>query len=129
MKKFENFCKALDNLRLVRDTREPYDVMTLTGSIALFEICFEQAWKAMKERLTGHGFPEGQTGSPRQIVKLAYSAGMVRDEKGWLAMLVSRNDAAHSYNEEIALGLMQAIKETYIALFEDLKAELAENWM
>ena len=54
---------------------------------------------------------------------------MVRDEKGWLAMLVSRNDAAHSYNEEIALGLMQAIKETYIALFEDLKAELAENWM
>lgn len=23
-----------------------YDVMTLTGSVALFEICFEQSWKA-----------------------------------------------------------------------------------
>ena len=129
MKKFENFCKALDNLRLVQDTTEPYDVMTLTGSIALFEICFEQAWKAMKEILTDHGYSEGQTGSPKQIVKLAYSAGMVQDEKGWLAMLVSRNDAAHSYNEEVALGLIQLIKENYISLFEVLKTELADNWM
>lgn len=129
MKKFENFCKALDNLRLVQDTTEPYDVMTLTGSIALFEICFEQAWKAMKELLTDHGYSEGQTGSPKQIVKLAYSAGMVQDEKGWLAMLVSRNDATHSYNEEVALGLIRLIKENYIALFEVLKTELAENWM
>ena len=129
MKKFENFCKALDNLRLVQDTTEPYDEMTLTGSIALFEICFEQAWKAMKEILTDHGYSEGQTGSPKQIVKLAYSAGMVQDEKGWLAMLVSRNDAAHSYNEEVALGLIQLIKEKYISLFEVLKTELADNWM
>ena len=37
MKKFENFCKALDNLRLVRDLNEPYDVLTLTDSAALFE--------------------------------------------------------------------------------------------
>ena len=54
MKKYENFCKALDNLRLVRDLNEPYDVLTLTGSAALFEICFEQAWKAMKEILQEH---------------------------------------------------------------------------
>ena len=129
MKKFENFCKALDNLQLVRDTEEPYDIMTLTGSIALFEICFEQAWKAMKEILTNHGYSQGQTGSPKQILKLAYSAGMVQDEGGWLAMLVSRNDAAHSYNEEVALGLMQDIKGSYIALFEKLKTELADHWL
>ena len=89
MKKFENFCKALDNLRLVRDLNEPYDVLTLTGSAALFEICFEQAWKAMKEILQEHGYGEGQTGSPKQILKLAYSAGMIQDEGKWLAMLVS----------------------------------------
>ena len=88
MKKFENFCKTLDNLRLVRNLNEPYDVLTLTGSAALFEICFEQAWKAMKEILQEHGYGEGQTGSPKQILKLAYSAGMIQDEKKWLAMLV-----------------------------------------
>lgn len=129
MKKFENFCKALDNLRLVRDLNEPYDVLTLTGSAALFEICFEQAWKVMKEILQGHGYGEGQTGSPKQILKLAYSAGMIQDEEKWLAMLVSRNDVTHSYNEEIALALVKRVKEEYIDLLDVLRVELEARWL
>lgn len=129
MRKFETFCKALENLRLVQDIAEPYDTITLTGGVALFEICFEQAWKTMKAVLTAHGYSEGQTGSPRQIVKLAYSAGMVQNEALWLAMLVSRNEASHSYNEEVALGIIRAVKADYIALFESLKAELETNWL
>lgn len=43
----ENFCKALDNLRLVRDLNGPYDALLLTGNAAPFE----QARKAMKEIL------------------------------------------------------------------------------
>ncbi|MEY8312767.1 HI0074 family nucleotidyltransferase substrate-binding subunit [Oscillospiraceae bacterium 42-9] len=128
MKKFENFCKALDNLRLVRDLNEPYDVLTLTGSAALFEICLEQAWKAMKEILQEHGYGEAQTGSPKQILKLAYSAGMIQDEGKWLAMLVSRNDVTHSYNEEIALALIKRVKEAYIDLLEELKTEIETQW-
>ena len=114
MKKFDNFSKALDNLRLVRVLNEPYDVLTLTGSAALFEICFEQAWKAMKEILQEHGYSEGQTGSPKQILKLAYSAGMIQDEGKWLTMFVSRNDVTHSYNEEIAIALVKRVKEDCI---------------
>ena len=128
MRKFENFCKALDNLQLVRDLNEPYDVLTLTGSAALFEICFEQAWKAMKEILQEHGYNEGQTGSPKQILKLAYSAGMIQDEGKWLAMLVSRNDVTHSYDEEIALALIKRVKEEYIDLLEELKTEIETQW-
>lgn len=129
MKKYDNFCKALANLQLVRDTSEPYDVMTLTGSAALFEICFEQAWKAMKEILQEHGYGERQTGSPKQIVKLAYSAGMIQNEEKWFAMLVSRNDVTHSYNEEVALALIKRVKEDYIDLLEKLKAELESRWL
>ena len=129
MKKYDNFCKALANLQLVRDTSEPYDVMTLTGSAALFEICFEQAWKAMKEIMQEHGYGEGQTGSPKQIVKLAYSAGMIQDEEKWLAMLVSGNDVTHSYNEEVALALIKRVKEDYIDVLEELKAELETRWL
>lgn len=128
MKKFENFCKTLDNLQLVRNLNEPYDMLTLTGSAALFEICFEQAWKAMKEILQEHGYGEGQTGSPKQILKLAYSAGMIQDEGKWLAMLVSRNDVTHSYNEEIALALVRRVKEEYIDLLEELKTEIETQW-
>ncbi len=50
---------------------EPYENVVLTGLVALYEICFEQAWKAMKEELEDNGFDESKTGSPRQILKLA----------------------------------------------------------
>ena len=129
MKKYDNFCKALENLRVVQKITEPYDVLTLTGSVALFEICFEQAWKAMKEILADQGYSESATGSPKQILKLAYSAGMIKDEDKWLAMLASRNDATHSYNEEVALGLIRAIKAEYVSLLDALKAELVSNWI
>ena len=129
MKKFENFCKALNNLRMIRDIEEPYDILTMTGGVALFEICFEQAWKAIKDILADQGYSAAHTGSPKQILKLAYSAGMVQDEDKWLAMLASRNEVSHSYNEEIALGLVRAVKADYIGMFEKLKAELEERWL
>lgn len=120
MKKYENFSKALHNLRLVREITEPYDVLTLTGGVALFQICFEQAWKAMKELLLFQGYAEAQTGSPRQILKLAYSAGIIQQEQGWLRMLAARNDVAYSYNEEAALALIRDIQTEYLPLLEAL---------
>ena len=41
----------------------------------------EQSWKARKEILEENGFSEGKTGSPRQILKTAYSAGMIEEER------------------------------------------------
>ncbi len=128
MKKLDNFAKALLNLRAVQEVEPPYTVMNTAGSVALFEICFEQAWKAMKEALTANGYSESKVGSPRQIIKLAFSAGMINKQDEWLKMLASRNDVAHSYNEEIALDIIAAVKGEYILLFDDLQTELLENW-
>ena len=55
MKKFDNFCKALDNLEDIYKYEEPYDIVVLTGLVALYEICFEQFWKAVKEVLSENG--------------------------------------------------------------------------
>ena len=44
-------------------------------------------------------------------------------------MLASRNDATHSYNEEVALSLIRAIKADYITLLDTLETELRENWL
>ncbi|MCM1128495.1 MAG: nucleotidyltransferase substrate binding protein [Alistipes senegalensis] len=129
MKKFENFCRALNNLQIIRDTKEPYDILTIAGGVALFGICFEQAWKAMKAILADQGYSAAQTCSPKQILKLAYSAKIVQDEDKWLAILASRNEISHSYNEEIALGLMRTVKADYIGMFEALKTELEKNWL
>jgi nucleotidyltransferase substrate binding protein (TIGR01987 family) len=129
MKKFDNFCKALDNLKQIYDYSEPYNTVTETGLVALFSICFEQSWKAMKEILEIHGYDSSKTGSPKMIIKVAYSAGMIKDEDGWLNALSARNDVTHSYNEQIALGIINNAKNNFITLFENLKTEILENWI
>ena len=129
MKKFENFCKSLENLKKCRDYNEPYDTVTETGLVALFEICFEQSWKAMKEILEHHGYDSSKTGSPRMIIKLAYSAGMVNDEELWLAALSARNDVSHSYNESVAIGIIKRTKESFVDMFTALKDEIENKWL
>lgn len=133
MRKYENFKKALKNLEVCEQYEEPYDVVTQTGLVSLFSICFEQAWKAMKEILESHGFGEGKTGSPKMIIKLAYHAGMIEDEAGWLELLDRRNEVAHTYavhtyNEEVALEVIERTKERYLLLFQDLADEIEANW-
>lgn len=129
MKKFENFCKALKNLEIITQYEEPYDTVTLTGLVGLYEVCFEQSWKAMKETLDTQGFEESKTGSPKKVLKTAYTAGMIAEEEKWLDALQARNNVAHSYNEYIALDIVRQTKTVFLGLFQGLKVEIEENWM
>ncbi len=95
MKKYENFCLALANLKEIYNYNEPYNNVVLTGLVGLYEICFEQSWKMMKEILTFHGYEEGATGSPRLVLKTAYEAGLIKEERLWLQALQERNNVAH----------------------------------
>ena len=129
MKKFDNFCNAFQNLKDIYDYEAPYSNVEMTGLVGLYEICFEQAWKAMKEFLEKDGFAEGQTGSLRQIIKTAYQAGLVEDEEVWLAALIARNNVAHAYNKAIALDIIQGTKDTYYGMFEKLKQKMEAQWI
>ena len=127
MKKYENFCKALENLQDIYQYAEPYNNVILSGLVALYEICFEQAWKAMKEVMVSEWVREAETGSPKMIIKSAYEFGIITDEDAWLAALVSRNNVAHSYNRAIALDIVRETKERYVGLFQELKKALEER--
>lgn len=129
MKKFDNFCNAFQNLKDIYDYEEPYSNVEMTGLVGLYEICFEQSWKAMKELLERDGFAEGQTGSPRQIIKTAYQAGMIEDEEVWLDALVARNNVAHAYNKAIALDIIQKTKNRFYGMFEKLKEKITVSFM
>lgn len=129
MKKYENFCNAFNNLKDIYDYEEPFGNVELTGLVGLFEVCFEQSWKAMKELLEQSGYDSAQTGSPRHIIKTAYQAGMVDDEELWLAALVSRNNVAHAYNKDVALDIIYMTKDKYYQMFGELKKKLEENWI
>jgi len=129
MRKYENFCNALSNMKDIYNYEEPYDNVVITGLVGLYEICFEQSWKMMKEILEIHGYEEEATGSPKIILKTAYKAGMIRDEEQWLRALQARNNVTHSYNQKIALGIIADAKEEFYQMFCELKTEIEENWL
>lgn len=129
MKKYENFCSSLGNMKDIYNYKEPYDNVVLTGLVGLYEITFEQSWKMMKEILQNHGYEEGATGSPKIILKTAYKAGMIKDEDMWLRALQARNNVTHSYNQKIALGIVAEAKNEFYKMFTDLKEEVEDNWL
>ncbi len=129
MKKFENFQRALRNLEEIRKCKEPYEIFVLTGQVALFKMCFEQSWKAMKEILEYNGYDESRTGSPRSILKLAYQAGMIDNEELWVEALAARNNVSHAYNEGIAAKIVSETKAKYIDMFEALEEKVKSNWI
>ena len=129
MKKYENFCASLKNMKDIFEYEEPYNTVVLTGLVGLYEICFEQSWKMMKEILEIHGYEEGATGSPKIILRTAYKAGMIKDEENWLRALQERNNVTHSYNEKIALGIVRQAKAIFYDLFVQLKEEVDKNWL
>ncbi|MBQ9618191.1 MAG: nucleotidyltransferase substrate binding protein [Oscillibacter sp.] len=128
MSKFENFVSALDNLADIYNYSQPYGNVELSGMVALFEICFEQSWKTMKELLDRDGYREGKTGSPKLIIRTAYAAGMIPDEELWLRALEDRNHVAHAYNEAIALSIVQNTKDSYYEMFRVLRETLERDW-
>ena len=129
MKEYELFCRTLKNLEEIQHVKLPYDVIKWTGMVTLFKLCFEQAWKAMKELLEQSGYSEARMGSPWSILKLAYQAGMIDNETEWLQALKDRNDVTHSYNEMIALRIIQDCREKYLVLFEQLQKTVEEKWL
>lgn len=129
MKKYENFCAALNNLKDIYGYHEPYDNVVLTGLVGLYEICFEQAWKLMKDILEKHGYEGAATGSPKLIIKTAYQATMIIDEDMWLAALQARNNVTHSYNRAVALDIVKQTKEQFYDLFCNLKKKIDESWV
>ena len=129
MKKYENFCASLKNMKEIYDYDEPYNTVVLTGLVGLYEICFEQSWKMMKEILEIHGYEEGATGSPKIILRTAYRAGMIKNEDAWLRALQERNNVTQSYNEKIALEIVRQAKALFYDLFVQLKDEIDKNWL
>lgn len=60
----------------------------------LFEVCFEYAWKEMKNHLQDSGL---EAYSPRDVIKVAAQSGLIEDPKQWLKFLEERNLSVHDY--------------------------------
>ena len=116
-------------MREIHDYELPYNRVIQVGIVGVFRHCFNQSWKMMQVIPTKQCFAEAQTGLPKQILKLACSAGTITDEARWLKALQARNKVTHSYNERIALEIVRGAKEWYYDMFCMLKAEIEKYWL
>ena len=127
MKKLDNFANCLNVLRSadfeLADENEIYRM----GVIGQFNLTFELAWKALQEILRLHGVSEAETGSPREILQLAYKFGFVDDDAVWLAMLKKRNTFMHIYNNDEIDELLSLIRDSFIPAFVVLERVLREK--
>lgn len=93
-----------------------------------FFLQLDLSCKVLKELLQYEGKSIGSTGSPRSIIKAAYSIWDFIDEELWLEMLKARNDLSHMYNEAAARDLVENIFHKYIGEFQKLRMCLQEQY-
>lgn len=116
MKRFESFQNSLHSLAeaKVRDMEDPF---ILSGTGAKFSITFELAWKVMEDILVQHyAIINFVTGSPKEVLRQAFRAGMITDQR-WLEMLKVRNELAHDYDGMVIKRYCKAITDVYIDIF------------
>lgn len=125
MKKYDNFHSHLQvmNKAHLEDLTNEF---IISGIIDKFFIQFELGWKVLKELLKYEGRQEGNSGSPREIIKAAYACYNFIEEDVWLNMLKDRNDCTHIYNENMAKELVGKIIKLYIPAFNFMDEELQE---
>jgi len=123
MKTFENYCQNLKILSTAKseNLNNPF---IISGIIRKFFIQFDLSWKVLKELIKYEGKNIANSGSPREIIKAAYSMYSFIDEDTWLSMLKARNDMSHIYDGNAARNLVNLILDSYIPEFIKLKNEI-----
>lgn len=122
-RRFLSFCKSLDALAEARQ-RDLTDSFVLSGTSAKFSITFDLSWKVMKDILVQYyAITNFVAGSPREVLKKAYQADMISNDK-WMEMLKVRNELAHDYDCEIVKEHCHMIVDEYIDLFYDFETKV-----
>jgi nucleotidyltransferase substrate binding protein (TIGR01987 family) len=115
--RFSNYKKALLRLAPIVECAKTRKLnsIELLGIIKAFELCFELAWNVMKDYLLMKGIMN-IIGS-KDSIRNAFQNGLITDGQIWMSMIDDRNQATHTYQEELAETISKNIIELYYAQF------------
>ena len=124
--RFASYTKALGQLRaaVAIEKKRALSDLERQGLIKSFEFTHELAWNLLKDILQWQGVT-GLLGS-RDATRRAFSVGLIADGERWMEMIASRNQTAHTYDEETARDIAEKVSGSYLSLFEDLKQTVRE---
>lgn len=120
--RFKNYQKALAQLQKFIDKGDLSE-LEKQGLIKAFEYTYELAWNTLKDFLTYRG--QADIYGSRDAIRKAFTSGLISDGEGWMDMLQSRNKTSHTYNEETAEEITNAVLTSYYPLFKQLDTKLS----
>jgi nucleotidyltransferase substrate binding protein (TIGR01987 family) len=92
------------------------------GVIQAFEYTHELAWKTLKDFLEERG-NDALYGS-KDVTRAAFKLGLIDNGDVWMDMIKSRNQTSHTYNEDIAVEIVNAVVSNYFKNFKLLYERL-----
>ncbi len=99
--------------RLEEALRLPEDAIVRDACIQRFEFTFEMAWKAVQAFAQREGL---SCESPRECWRVAFRLGLIEDDKRWMTMVEDRNRTSHTYDEEGAKTIYEALHDYALLL-------------
>lgn len=97
------------------------------GVIQSFEFTFELSWKTLKDFLEANGT---LAPFPRDVIKEAFSSGLIKDGHMWIDMIDRHNLLSHTYDRKHAENAVKMIKEKYfpclMQVFMELKSKCTD---
>ena len=127
MQRFDNFKRAFARLAQAAALAKQRELSELEeqGLIQAFEFTHELAWNTFKDFLEARGTTVKIYGS-RDATREAFAAELIQNGEAWMKMIEHRNETSHTYNEEIAKAIVEAILTRYVAEFEGFQRSFFE---
>ena len=121
--RFSNFNKALIQLQKFIDKGDLSE-LEAQGLVKAFEYTYELAWNTIKDFLEFSG--QSDIYGSRDAIRKGFQLGLITDGDGWMDMLKSRNQTSHTYNEDTARQINNAVVTRYYDLFIRLRTKFEQ---
>jgi nucleotidyltransferase substrate binding protein (TIGR01987 family) len=129
IQRFDNFNHAFgqlsDAVQLSKERK--LSQLEKQGCIQAFEYTHELAWNVLKDFLDSRGV---KTIGSKDATREAFKADLIKNGDIWMAMIKSRNQTSHTYNESVAEEIFTNILNSYFmefSLFQENFLKLRES--
>ena len=123
--RIENFNRAYE---IFTDAVQAYKsdksaVLMQMALIQSFEICFELAWKILKDYLSAKAV---EVFTPKDTIKSAFNAQIIMNGQVWIDMANDRNLSSHEYNMEKVNLMLEKISNEYTDELADFNEKIKD---
>jgi nucleotidyltransferase substrate binding protein (TIGR01987 family) len=115
--RFQNFNRAfsqLSNAAVLAGQRRLSE-LEQQGLIQAFEFTHELAWNTLKDFLESRG--RSNLFGSKDATREAFASGLIDNGEAWMQMIESRNETTHTYDEDTANEIGEAILSRYVPQF------------